>query len=57
MKLNQFQDFKNKEWQKIQDKLLEINSRVLKLTQFQIGGFEIINQFKNIIVTRSALLN
>ena len=51
MKLNQFQDFKNKEWQKIQDKLLEINSRVLKLTQFQIGGFEIINQFKNIIVT------
>ena len=51
MKLNQFQDFKNKEWQKIQDKLLEINSRVLKLTQFQIGGFEIINQFKNIVVT------
>lgn len=51
MKLNQFQDFKNKEWQKIQDKLLQINARVLRLTQFQIGGFEIINQIKNIIVT------
>lgn len=51
MKLNQFQDFKNKEWQKIQEKLFKINTRVLKLYQFQIGGFEIINQIKNIIVT------
>jgi ATP-binding cassette subfamily B protein len=51
MKLNQFQDYKNNEWQKIQNKLLKINTRVLKLHQFQIGGFEIINQVKNILVT------
>lgn len=51
MKLNDFQDFKNKEWQEIQQRLYKINTRVLKLQQFQIGGFEIINQIKNIIVT------
>jgi ATP-binding cassette subfamily B protein len=51
MKLNHFQNFKNKEWQEIQQRLYKINTRVLKLQQFQTGGFEIINQIKNIIVT------
>lgn len=51
MKLNQFHDYKNKEWQKIQQKLFKLNTRILKLNQIQIGGFEIINQTKNIIIT------
>jgi ATP-binding cassette subfamily B protein len=51
MKLNQFEDFKRKEWEKIQQKLFKINIRILKLDQFQLSGFEFINQFKNILVT------
>lgn len=51
MKLNQFEDFKRKEWEKIQQKLFKINIRILKLDQVQLSGFEFINQLKNIIVT------
>jgi ATP-binding cassette subfamily B protein len=39
MKLNQFEDFKRKEWEKIQQKLFKINIRILKLDQFQLSGF------------------
>ncbi|CAM3669715.1 peptidase domain-containing ABC transporter [Elizabethkingia occulta] len=51
MKLNQFEDFKRREWELIQQKLFKINIRILKLDQIQLAGFEFINQFKNIIVT------
>jgi ATP-binding cassette subfamily B protein len=51
MKLNQFEDFKRKEWKNIQQKLFKINIRVLKLDQIQMSGFDFINQIKNIIVT------
>ncbi|ROI06415.1 peptidase domain-containing ABC transporter [Chryseobacterium sp. G0240] len=51
MKINQFEDFKRKEWEKIQQKLYKINIRYLKIDQIQLSGFEFINQLKNIIVT------
>ncbi|MDY3363745.1 peptidase domain-containing ABC transporter [Riemerella anatipestifer] len=51
MKLNQFEDFKRREWEKIQQKLFKINIRILKLDQVQLSGFEFINQIKNIVVT------
>ncbi|RRQ46310.1 peptidase domain-containing ABC transporter [Chryseobacterium sp. SC28] len=51
MKLNQFEDFKRREWEHIQQKLFKINIRILKLDQIQLSGFEFINQFKNIVVT------
>lgn len=51
MKLNQFEDFKRREWEQIQQKLFKVNIRILKLDQVQLSGFEFINQFKNIFVT------
>lgn len=57
MKLNQFEDFKCKEWEDIQQKLFKINLRLLKIDQFQNSGFEFFNQFKNILVTFLAACN
>lgn len=51
MKLNQFEDFKRREWEQIQHKLFKINIRILKLDQIQLSGFDFINQLKNIVVT------
>ncbi|WP_128331588.1 peptidase domain-containing ABC transporter [Apibacter sp. HY039] len=51
MKLNQFDEYKRKEWEQIQNKLFRINIQVLKIDQIQLSGFEFINQLKNIIVT------
>lgn len=51
MKLNKFEVVKRSEWEKIQEKLLLLNIRVLKLEQIQISGFEFLNQLKNILVT------
>lgn len=51
MKLNQYEDLKRREWEKIQQKLFKINCRILRLDQIQISGFEFINQLKNIVVT------
>ena len=51
MKLNQFENLKRKNWEKIQENLFKINIRVLKIDQIQISGFEFINQVKNILVT------
>ena len=51
MKLNQFEDFKRKEWESIQEKLFKLNIRILKLDQLQLSGFEFLNQLKNILVT------
>ena len=57
MKLNQFEYFKIKEWEDIQFKLFKLNTRILKLDQIQLPGFEIINQLKNILVTFLAALS
>lgn len=51
LKLNNFEDFKRTEWEKIQNRLFKINIRILKIDQFQLSGFEFINQLKNILVT------
>ena len=51
MKLNQFEDFKRREWEQIQQKIFKINIRILKLDQVQLSGFDFINQLKNIVVT------
>lgn len=51
MKINQFEDFKRKEWETIQKKLFKTNIKILKLDQVQISGFEFLNQIKNIVVT------
>lgn len=51
MKINCLEDFKRQEWENIQYKLLKTNIRILRLDQFQLSGFEFINQLKNIIVT------
>ncbi|WP_284460854.1 peptidase domain-containing ABC transporter [Chryseobacterium sp.] len=51
MKLNQFEDFKISEWEKIQKRLFQLNIRILKIDQYQLSGFEFLNQLKNIIVT------
>ncbi len=40
MKLNQFEEFKRKEWERIQEKLFKINIRILRIDQFQNSGFE-----------------
>ena len=51
LKLNQFEDYKRTEWEKIQNKLFKINIRILRLDQFQLSGFQFLNQVKNILVT------
>ena len=51
IKLNQFENYKINKWNDIQIKLLETNTRILKIDQIQSSGFEFINQLKNIIVT------
>lgn len=51
MKLNDFEDYKCKEWEGIQEKLFAVNIRILKINQLQSSGFEFINQVKNILVT------
>lgn len=51
MKLNQFEAYKIKGWEGIQQKLFKLNARILKLDQIQMSGFEFFNQFKNIVVT------
>ena len=51
MKLSQFENFKIKEWEIIQQKLFKLNIRTLKIDQIQLSGFEFLNQLKNILVT------
>lgn len=51
IKLNNFEDYKREEWEGIQIKLFNVNLRILKLDQFQLIGFDFINQLKNILVT------
>ena len=51
IKLNNFEDYKREEWEKVQVKLFNVNLNVLKIDQLQSIGFDFINQLKNIIVT------
>ncbi len=51
IKLNQFEDYKCAQWAGIQIKLFHVNLRILRLDQFQLIGFNFINQFKNILVS------
>ena len=57
MKLNQFEDFKRREWEGIQGNLFKLNLKVLRLNQFQVSGFEFLNQVKNIFVTLKTQIN
>ncbi|MDR1402326.1 MAG: peptidase domain-containing ABC transporter [Tannerellaceae bacterium] len=51
MKLNQFEEFKRKEWETIQEKLFKINVRLLRIDQLQNSGYDLFNQLKNILAT------
>lgn len=51
LKLNQFQNYKLNEWEIIQQKLFRVHTRMLKVDQLQLSGFEFVNQMKNIAVT------
>jgi len=51
MKLNQFENYKIRQWENIQKRLFKLNSKILKLDQIQLSGFDFINQLKNILVT------
>lgn len=51
MKLFQLENFKLKQWKNIQNELLQLNMKSLKLDQIQTFGFQFINQLKNILVT------
>jgi ATP-binding cassette subfamily B protein len=51
MKLNQYEDYKKNEWISLQERLLTINIKSLKIEQFQSIGFIFFNQLKNILVT------
>lgn len=51
MKLNRFENYKIDVWEKVQIKLFQINTKILALDQYQIIGYNFINQFKNIMVT------
>jgi ATP-binding cassette subfamily B protein len=61
VKLNNLENYKREEWEQVQIKLFNVNINVLRLDQFQVMGFDFINQFKNIIVTfiaaREVILN
>ncbi|MCL2312926.1 MAG: peptidase domain-containing ABC transporter [Firmicutes bacterium] len=51
MKLNQFEDYKRREWKNIQQKLFKLNIKLLRIDQLQLSGFDFFNQTKNIFVT------
>lgn len=51
IKLNNFQEFKRKEWQEIQGKLYKARMKSLGINQTQSAGYTILNQSQSIIVT------
>lgn len=51
IKLNNFENYKINEWEKVQIEVFDVNLKILKLDQLQLIGFDFINQLKNIIVT------
>jgi len=56
MKLNQFEEFKRMEWEKVQQKLLKLKMKTLKIEQIQLSGYQFMNHLKNIIVTFMAAM-
>lgn len=50
IKLNDFVSAKTSQWERIQISLFRINQKILTLDQYQIVGYNVINQLKNIIV-------
>jgi len=50
IKLNSIEDYKISIWRNKQIKLFGINLNTLKLDQFQLIGFDFLNQLKNILV-------
>jgi ATP-binding cassette subfamily B protein len=51
IKLNNFETYKQNEWEDIQIKLFINNMSILRIDQYQLVGYNFINQFKNIVVT------
>lgn len=51
IKLNNFQDYKRKEWENIQEELLTASVDSLKIGQQQTTGYNILNQLRDILVT------
>lgn len=51
IKLNNFETYKQNEWEDIQIKLFVNNMSILRIDQYQLVGYKFINQFKNIVVT------
>ncbi len=51
IKLNNFADYKQDQWEAIQIKLFINNMAILRIDQYQLVGYNFINQFKNIVVT------
>lgn len=51
IKLNNFSQYKREEWEDIQIKLFKVNAKILKLDQYQVIGFNLVNNIKNILVT------
>ncbi len=51
IKLNSFEDYKARQWRKIQNKVFHINMSSLKIDQFQLIGADFITQIKNIFIT------
>lgn len=51
IQLNSFEEYKKNKWKEIQEHLYTTNLKVLNVDQFQLNGFNLINNLKNIIVT------
>ncbi|MBF0598300.1 peptidase domain-containing ABC transporter [Faecalibacter sp. WQ 117] len=51
IKINQFEDRKRFEWERVRLKMFKINQESLKVNLIQNSGFNFLNQLKNILVT------
>ncbi|MCW3465682.1 peptidase domain-containing ABC transporter [Chitinophaga nivalis] len=51
MKLNGFENFKRRRWEQLQEKLFQINMRILKQDQLQSSVFDMLNHLKNVLAT------
>jgi len=57
IKLNNLESYKLDKWEQVRLELFEVNSKVLKLDQTQIGGFNFLNILKNILATLVASIS
>jgi len=51
IKLNNCEDQKRDEWKHIQEKIYQISVQNLQIANYQQGGGEVINEFKNIFIS------